>query len=113
MWFSRVTRILRLRSANNTRNSAQDACLTRAVSSYQKFRKKYGWEEHGLKTRVVITGLGAVSPLGLDVQSTWESAAAGKSGVGPITRFDASQHETKFAAEVKGFDPDAFFRRRD
>ncbi|MBI4315810.1 MAG: beta-ketoacyl-[acyl-carrier-protein] synthase II, partial [Chloroflexi bacterium] len=60
-----------------------------------------------MKTRVVITGLGTVSPLGLDVASTWEAVAAGRSGVGPITLFDASRHETKFAAEVKGFDPDA------
>ncbi len=66
-----------------------------------------------MKTRVVITGLGTVSPLGLDVASTWEAVAAGRSGVGPITRFDASRHETKFAAEVKGFDPDAMLGRRD
>lgn len=66
-----------------------------------------------MKTRVVITGLGAVSPLGLDVQTTWEAVIAGQSGVGPITHFDASQHETKFAAEVKGFDPEALLGRRD
>ncbi|MBI5293399.1 MAG: beta-ketoacyl-ACP synthase II [Chloroflexi bacterium] len=66
-----------------------------------------------MKTRVVITGLGTVSPLGLDVASTWEAVAAGRSGVGPITLFDASRHETKFAAEVKGFDPDAMLGRRD
>ncbi|MBI2975415.1 MAG: beta-ketoacyl-ACP synthase II [Chloroflexi bacterium] len=66
-----------------------------------------------MKTRVVITGLGTVSPLGLDVASTWEAVAAGRSGVGPITRFDASRHETRFAAEVKGFDPDAMLGRRD
>jgi 3-oxoacyl-[acyl-carrier-protein] synthase II len=57
--------------------------------------------------------MGAISPLGLDVASTWESVVAGKSGVGPITRFDASQHETKFAAEVKGFDPEAVLGRKD
>ncbi|MBI3241600.1 MAG: beta-ketoacyl-ACP synthase II [Chloroflexi bacterium] len=66
-----------------------------------------------LKTKVVVTGLGAVSPLGLDVETTWAAAAGGKSGVGPITRFDASHHETKFAAEVKGFDPEALFGRKD
>lgn len=66
-----------------------------------------------MKTRVVVTGLGTISPLGLDVESTWQSAINGKSGVGPITRFDASQHETKFAAEVKGFDPEAFLGRKD
>jgi 3-oxoacyl-[acyl-carrier-protein] synthase II len=66
-----------------------------------------------LKTRVVVTGLGTISPLGLDVESTWQSALKGQSGVGVITRFDASQHETKFAAEVKGFDPEAILGRKD
>ncbi len=66
-----------------------------------------------MKTRVVVTGLGTLNPLGLDVESTWQSVMAGKSGVGPITRFDASQHETKFAAEVKGFEPEAALGRKD
>jgi len=63
--------------------------------------------------RVVITGLGAISPLGNDVNSTWANIVAGKSGVGPITHFDASHHETRIAAEVKGFDPVAAFGRKD
>lgn len=66
-----------------------------------------------MKTRVVITGIGAISPLGLDVESTWQSVVNGKSGIAPITRFDASHHETKFAAEVKGFDPQAALGRKD
>ena len=66
-----------------------------------------------MTTRVVVTGLGTLSPLGLDVESTWQSVVDGRSGVGPITRFDASQHETKFAAEVKGFDPEAVLGRKD
>jgi len=66
-----------------------------------------------VKTRVVITGIGAISPLGLDVESTWQSVVNGKSGIAPITRFDASHHETKFAAEVKGFDPEAALGRKD
>jgi len=66
-----------------------------------------------VKTRVVITGIGAISPLGLDVESTWQSVVNGKSGIAPITRFDASHHETKFAAEVKGFDPQAALGRKD
>lgn len=66
-----------------------------------------------MTTRVVVTGLGTLSPLGLDVESTWQSVVSGRSGVGPITRFDASQHETKFAAEVKGFDPEAVLGRKD
>jgi 3-oxoacyl-[acyl-carrier-protein] synthase II len=66
-----------------------------------------------LKTRVVVTGLGTVNPMGLDVESTWQAVVSGQSGVGPITHFDAAQHETKFAAEVKGFDPDALLGRRE
>ncbi|MBO4945488.1 MAG: beta-ketoacyl-ACP synthase II [Muribaculaceae bacterium] len=53
--------------------------------------------------RVVVTGLGVLSPIGNDVASTWEAAKAGKSGAGPITHFDASKFKTQFACEVKGF----------
>jgi 3-oxoacyl-[acyl-carrier-protein] synthase II len=63
--------------------------------------------------RVVITGLGCISPLGNDVQSTWENILAGKSGVGPITHYDASEYKTKFAAEVKGFDGSELFGSRE
>ena len=57
------------------------------------------------KLRVVITGMGAITPLGLNLEDTWIALLAGKNGVGKITRFDASQYDTKIAAEVKGFDP--------
>lgn len=66
-----------------------------------------------MKTRVVITGLGTLSPLGLDIESTWQKIKTGTSGIAPITLFDASEHETKFAAEVKGFDPESILGRRD
>ncbi|NOY98783.1 MAG: beta-ketoacyl-ACP synthase II [Chloroflexi bacterium] len=66
-----------------------------------------------MRKRVVITGLGCVSPLGLNVKDTWEGLLAGKSGAAPITHFDASDHKTQFAAEVKGFDGAALFDRRD
>ena len=55
--------------------------------------------------RVVITGLGAVTPIGLTVEDFWRNLTAGVSGVGPITRFDATGFEVRIAAEVKGFDP--------
>lgn len=55
--------------------------------------------------RVVITGIGLVTPLGNDTASTWAAICAGTSGVGPITRFDASRHDVRIAAEVKDFDP--------
>lgn len=58
-----------------------------------------------MKRRVVITGLGCVTPLGNDVASTWAALSSGTNAIGPITRFDASGFETTFAAEVKGFEP--------
>ncbi len=66
-----------------------------------------------MRQRVVITGLGCISPLGLNVPETWENIVAGVSGVGPITRFDASDFKTRFAAEVKGFDANQIFGRRE
>jgi 3-oxoacyl-[acyl-carrier-protein] synthase II len=62
--------------------------------------------------RVVVTGLGALSPLGNDVATTWEAAKRGESGAAPITHFDASKFKTQFACEVKGYDPAAHFDRR-
>lgn len=59
--------------------------------------------------RVVVTGLGAVSPCGLDAGTTWEGLLSGRSAVGPITAFDASQLPVRIAAEVKGFDAAARF----
>jgi 3-oxoacyl-[acyl-carrier-protein] synthase II len=66
-----------------------------------------------MNTRIAVTGMGCISPLGHDVASTWESILAGKSGAGPITAFDASLHETRIAAEVKGFDPAPRFGRKE
>lgn len=62
--------------------------------------------------RVVVTGLGALTPLGNDVATTWEAAKKGESGAAPITHFDASKFKTQFACEVKGYDPAAHFDRR-
>lgn len=66
-----------------------------------------------MRRRVVITGLGCISPVGLNVADTWTALLAGKSGAGPITHFDASQHRTRIAAEVKGFDGAARFGSRE
>jgi 3-oxoacyl-[acyl-carrier-protein] synthase II len=63
--------------------------------------------------RVVVTGLGMVSPLGLDTPSSWAGLVAGKSGIDNITLFDTSKHVTKFAAEVKGFEPTNFINRKE
>jgi 3-oxoacyl-[acyl-carrier-protein] synthase II len=63
--------------------------------------------------RVVITGVGLVTPLGVGVETNWEALRSGRSGVGPITKFDPSRHPTKIAGEVKGFDPLQFIDRRE
>ncbi|MFN0188360.1 MAG: beta-ketoacyl synthase N-terminal-like domain-containing protein, partial [Bacteroidia bacterium] len=63
--------------------------------------------------RVVITGLGALTPLGNNVADYWAGLLAGKSGAGPITLFDVSKYKTRFACEVKGFDPSLYLDRKE
>lgn len=63
--------------------------------------------------RVVVTGMGVISPVGLTVSDMWEALIAGKSGIDYISNFDPAPFETKFAAEVKGFDPIAYVSRRE
>ena len=65
------------------------------------------------RRRVAVTGLGAVTPLGEEVGSTWEGMLAGRSGVGPITQFDTSGYRTTIAAEVGGWEPEKHFDRRE
>ena len=65
------------------------------------------------KRRVVITGLGAITPLGNSYPAFWEGLVTGRSGVGPTTAFDPSKLTTRISAEIKDFDPDALFGRRD
>ncbi len=66
-----------------------------------------------MKRRVVITGLGLVTPLGVGVGQTWAALCAGKSGVAEITRFDTAEYQTKIAAEVKDFHPEDFMPKKD
>jgi 3-oxoacyl-[acyl-carrier-protein] synthase II len=63
--------------------------------------------------RVVVTGMGAICAIGNDVPAVWEAAVAGRSGIAPITRFDADGFETRFAGEVKGFDPAEAIGRKE
>jgi 3-oxoacyl-[acyl-carrier-protein] synthase II len=69
-------------------------------------------ENHGHR-RVVVTGLGAVTPLGLDVESTWSALLAGECGAGPITHFDHTDYKVHFACEVKGFDATDWMDKKD
>ncbi len=65
------------------------------------------------KNRVVVTGMGVISPIGLDMATTWEGLIAGKSGIDYITLFDPELCETKFAGEVKGFEPTNYVSRKE
>ncbi|WP_153914892.1 beta-ketoacyl-ACP synthase II [Shewanella sp. TC10] len=65
------------------------------------------------KRRVVITGLGLVTPVGNDVDSSWQSLLAGKSGIAPITKFDATEFSTRFSGSVKDFDVEQYLSRKD
>jgi 3-oxoacyl-[acyl-carrier-protein] synthase II len=65
------------------------------------------------RRRVVITGLGAVSPVGNDVQTTWQNIVAGKSGIDRISRFDASAFTSQIAGEVRGFSIDEYLPAKE
>jgi 3-oxoacyl-[acyl-carrier-protein] synthase II len=66
-----------------------------------------------MNKRVVITGLGLVTPVGIGVEQTWESLCAGKSGASEITYFDASNYPTRIAAEIKDFNRQDFMPKKD
>src|SRR5918999_783736 len=66
-----------------------------------------------MSKRVVVTGIGLVSPVGIGAADTWKAICAGQSGIAPITLFDASRHTTRFAGEVKGFDPLDWIEKKD
>ncbi|HEY3320187.1 MAG TPA: beta-ketoacyl-ACP synthase II [Planctomycetota bacterium] len=68
---------------------------------------------HSGRRRVVVTGLGAITPVGLSVKETWQALMSGVSGVGPITLYDASQHEVRIAAEVKNFAAENYIEKRE
>jgi len=65
------------------------------------------------RRRVVVTGLGLVCPVGVGVEESWQALLAGKSGIGPITHYDASTYPTRIAGEVKGFEPEKFMDRKE
>ena len=66
-----------------------------------------------MRRRVVVTGVGALTPVGNDVATTWQALLAGRSGTAPITKFDASSFPVRFAAELKGFDPSQYMDRKE
>jgi 3-oxoacyl-(acyl-carrier-protein) synthase len=66
-----------------------------------------------MSRRVVVTGLGLISPLGHNVKDSWQAIVAGKSGTGPLTRFDTTNHLVRVAAEVKNWDPEQYMSRKE
>src|SRR5258708_30995704 len=67
----------------------------------------------GGRWRVVVPGIGLVQPLGVRTEPTWQAILGGRSGIAPITLFDAARYSTRFAGEVKGFDPLAWLDKKD
>ena len=65
------------------------------------------------KRRVVVTGIGAISPVGNTAEESWEAVINGKSGIGPLTRLDSEQFPVKVAAEVKDFDIEEYIERKE
>ena len=63
--------------------------------------------------RVVVTGVGLVSPLGVGTDTTWDALVAGRSGIGPLTRFDASDYTSRIAGQVEDFDPEQYLSVKD
>ena len=63
--------------------------------------------------RVVVTGMGVISPVGLDVPGMWQNLVAGRSGIGPITLFDTSSYDVHIAGEARGFDPGRFLPAKE
>jgi 3-oxoacyl-[acyl-carrier-protein] synthase II len=80
-------------------------------SSLCSYRQKPNAQVRQME-RVVITGMGAVTPVGLDLETTWEALLRGESGAGPITLFDATAFKTRFACEVKGWDPLKYIEKK-
>ena len=66
-----------------------------------------------MKRRVVITGMGLILPTGIGVKDGWNNVCEGRSGIGPITRFDAQNFVTKIAGEVKGFAPEIYIEKKE
>jgi hypothetical protein len=63
--------------------------------------------------RVVVTGMAALTPVGLDMQTSWKNLVNGVSGIDNITQFDTTKHDVKFAGEIKGFDPSPYIEKKE
>src|SRR3990172_166871 len=87
--------------------------LARRSSAPRPGREQPTRKRKFVRRRVVVTGLGCICPVGSDTDSAWKNILAGRSGVGPITQFETSGFETRFAGEVRDFDPTARFGAKE
>ena len=94
-------------------NSSLTPNTTNNIAQPQQKRQKLPHYERSDETRVVVTGMGAVTPLGLDVESTWTRLLNGESGIATISHFDASDYRAQIAGEVKDFDPKQYMSVKD
>ena len=66
-----------------------------------------------MRRRVIVTGMGIISPLGIGIEENWSAIINGKSGIGPITRFDTGSFPVRFAGEVAGFDAERYIEHKE
>jgi 3-oxoacyl-[acyl-carrier-protein] synthase II len=99
----RLSPALKAALARALSSSADDSAVPESI--WAELRAALAEQGNRLRRRVVITGLGALTPVGLSAPATWAALVAGQSGVGPVTQFDASPFPSRIAGEVKGFDP--------
>ena len=104
------------RTPSRSRPSRTPSTTSRRTPSKRRdraARRAPGGRRDDMARRVVVTGIGLVTPLGIGTEETWQALLAGKSGIGPITHFDHTDFATHFAGEVKDFDPTRWMTTRE
>src|SRR2546428_3148753 len=101
------------RRSPESRKPSSTSTRTRKPRSRRRSGTDPGQKTSMVNRRVVVTGIGLVSSLGIGTEANWEALCAARSGIGTITKFDASEFATRIAGEVKGFDPLRFLEKKD
>src|SRR2546425_2441941 len=101
------------RRSPESRKQSSTSTRTRKPRSRRRSGTDPGQKTSMVNRRVVVTGIGLVSSLGIGTEANWEALCAGRSGIGTITKFDASEFATRIAGEIKGFDPLRFIEKKD
>src|SRR3989442_6649428 len=101
------------RRSPESRKPSSTSTRTRKPRSRRRSGTDPGQTTSMVNRRVVVTGIGLVSSLGIGTEANWEALCAARSGIGTITKFDASEFATRIAGEVKGFDPLRFIEKKD